>query len=106
VTCANPIDIATGNKYEQVEDYATAGQNPLAFTRYYNSKATPDTYAVALGSNWRSNFDRYLHIINPSAIYGVEAERPDGAVINFSSSSSVYTPDSDVDYSLTVSSGT
>jgi hypothetical protein len=84
-----------------VQDYATAGQNPLAFTRYYNSMATSDTYAVAMGQNWLSIFDRYLHIINPSAIYGVVAERPDGQVITFSSSSGVYTPDSDVDYKLT-----
>lgn len=105
--CAgDPISIATGNLFEEVQDYATAGQNPLAFTRYYNSMATPDTYATALGSNWRSIFDRTLHIINPSAIYGVTAERPDGRVISFSSSSGVYTPDSDVDYSLTKSGST
>ena len=46
----------------------------------------------AWGSNWRTNYDRYLHIINPSAIYGVEAERPDGQVITFTSSSGTYTP--------------
>ena len=66
----------------------------------------PDTYAVAMGSNWRTIFDRYLHIINPSAIYGVTVERPDGQVISFSSNSGVYTTDSDVDYSLTVSGST
>ena len=66
----------------------------------------PDTYAVSMGHNWRTNYDRYLHIINPSAIYGVEAERPDGAVITFTSSSGTYTPDSDVDVKLTVSGST
>ncbi|MFZ3326176.1 MAG: DUF6531 domain-containing protein [Methylocella sp.] len=105
--CAgDPISIGSGNLFEQVQDYATAGQNPLAFTRYYNSMATPDTYAVTMGQNWRTIFDRYLHIINPSAIYGVVAERPDGQVISFSSSSGTYTPDSDVDYSLTKSGST
>ena len=68
--------------------------------------AVPDTYATSMGGNWRTNHDRYLHIVNPSAIYGVEAERPDGAVIDFSSSSGTYTPDSDVDYKLTVSGST
>ena len=29
-------------------------------------------------SNWRHTFDRYLHIINPSAIYGAVAERETG----------------------------
>jgi hypothetical protein len=77
--CAgDPIDIGSGNLFEEAQDYATAGQNPLAFTRYYNSMAVPDTYATTLGQNWRTIFDRYLHIINPSAIYGVVAERPDG----------------------------
>jgi Domain of unknown function (DUF6531) len=73
--------------YLSVPDYATVGQNPLAFTRYFNSFSVPDTYAVALGSNWRHSFDRYLHIINPSAIYGVTAERETGQYVNFSSSS-------------------
>ena len=68
--------------------------------------AVPDTYAVALGSNWRHNFDRYLHIINPSAIYGVTAERETGQYVNFSSSSGTYAPDSDVDYSLSKSGTT
>ena len=68
--------------------------------------AVPDTYATSMGDNWRTNYDRYLHIINPSAIYGVEAERPDGQVITFTSSSGTYTPDSDVDLKLTISGST
>jgi Domain of unknown function (DUF6531) len=51
-SCGEPIDLGSGNMFYQVEDYATAGQNPLAFTRYYNSLATPDTYATTLGQNW------------------------------------------------------
>lgn len=66
----------------------------------------PDTYATSMGQNWRTNYDRYLRILNPSAIEGVEAERPDGAVITFTSSSGTYTPDSDVDMKLTVSGST
>src|SRR3546814_10188126 len=63
----------------------SSDRNPLFFTRYYNSMSAPDTYAVALGSNWRHNFDRYLHIINPSAIYGAVAERADGQYVTFRS---------------------
>ena len=66
----------------------------------------PDTYAVALGSNWRHNFDRYLHIVNPSAIYGAVAERETGQYVSFSSSSGTYTTDIDLDYTLTKSSST
>lgn len=106
VGCGNPINIGNGNKYEVVRDYSTVGQNPLSFIRYYNSMSVPDTYAVTLGSNWRDNFDRYLHIINPSAIYGVIAERADGQYISFSSSSGTYTTDTDLDYTLTKSGST
>jgi hypothetical protein len=99
VKCGNPIDIGSGNKYEQVLDYETTGQNKLSLIRYYNSMATPDTSAVSMGRNWRTNYDRYLHIFS----YGIAAERPDGAVIGFSSNSGVYAPDSDVDLKLTKS---
>ena len=101
-----PIDLGSGNVFDQVTDYETAGQNKLSLIRYYNSMASQDTYATSMGTNWRTNYDRYLHIINPSAIYGVEAERPDGAIISFTSSSGTYTPDSDVDLKLTVSGST
>jgi hypothetical protein len=43
VGCTKPIDLGTGNMFYQVRDYAAAGQNPLAFTRYYNSMAVPDS---------------------------------------------------------------
>ena len=104
--CAAPINIGSGNMYEWEQDYSTVGQNPLFFTRYYNSMAVPDTYAVALGGNWRHNFDRYLHIINPSAIYGAIAERETGQYVSFSSSSGTYTTDTDLDYSLSKSGRT
>jgi hypothetical protein len=84
VPCGEPIDLGSGNVFDQVTDYETAGQNKLSLIRYYNSTAWPDTYATSMAHNWRTNYDRYLHIINPSAIYGVEAERPDGQVITFS----------------------
>jgi YD repeat-containing protein len=100
-----PIDLGSGNMFSQITDYSTEGQNLLAFTRTYNSMAMPDTYAASMGRNWRHNYDRYLHILNPSAIYGVTVERPDGQVISFSSNSGTYTPDSDVDMRLTNPSG-
>src|SRR6266481_5258567 len=35
VLCGEPIDIATGNVFEQENDYETSGSNRLAFKRYY-----------------------------------------------------------------------
>jgi hypothetical protein len=40
VQCGNPIDVGSGNKFEVVTDYETAGPNRLGFTRYYNSSTS------------------------------------------------------------------
>jgi RHS repeat-associated protein len=97
-SAGNPITIGTGNKFEAVTDYATAGQNPLAFIRYYNGFSQWHAPTATLGSNWRSNYDRYLTILtNPS---GAVAERADGQVVEFNVRNGVGTPDSDVDLAL------
>ena len=97
----DPITLGTGNVFEQALDYSTVGQNPLAFTRYYNSMAStsyPNTFATTLGTNWRSTFDRYLNIASGSSVL---AERADGQVLSFTLNGSTWTPDSDVDVTLT-----
>ena len=103
VSCTDPIDLGSGNVYEHVTDYETAGQNKLAFTRYYNSMANPDTFATVLGSNWRSNYDRYLHLVSGT---GVQAERADGQVITFTLTGGVWKADTDIDLKLTSSGST
>ena len=101
VTCGNPVDIGTGNKYEQISDYETAGENKLSLIRYYNSLASSDTSAASLGHNWRTNYDHYLHILSS----GVQVERPDGQIVDFTLNGNTWTPDTDVDMKLT-NSGT
>ena len=98
-----PIDVGSGNMYDQVTDYTTVGQNPLAFIRYYNSMATTNTLATALGRNWRSNYNRYLNIISGTE---VDAERATGQVVSFVLVGSTWTPDTDVDMTLTNSGST
>lgn len=100
-----PIDLGSGNVYNEVTDYETAGQNKLTLIRYYNSFAVPDTYAASLGNNWRTNYDRYLHLVTTSA---VEAERPDGQIVNFycNVTTHVCRADPDVDLSLSYSGST
>lgn len=98
---ADPIALGTGNVFEEVDDYATAGPNPLTFKRYYNSMAAP-TLATALGQNWRSNYDRYLNVVSSSEII---AERPDGQQLIFTFNGSAWTSDTDVDYVLANPSG-
>jgi RHS repeat-associated protein len=99
-----PINVATGNMYEQVTDYTTVGTNPLALTRTYNSLSyTRNLYTTLMGPNWRTNYDRYLRV---SSSTQAAAERPDGRVINFALSGGSGTPDTDVDVKLTYSGGT
>jgi RHS repeat-associated protein len=97
--CGDPIDPASGNLFEQATDYTTAGQNPLAFTRYYNSVVSiGSTFASSLGGVWRHNYDRYLHLINSSL---VTAQRADGQQLTFTLNGSTWTTDTDVDVTLT-----
>jgi RHS repeat-associated protein len=103
----NHIDIGSGNKYETVVDYRTAGPNQLSFARYYNSLAGSGTFAVALGNNWRSTYDRYLHLTSPSGVVtAVVAERANGQVLFFTKSGGNWISDADVDVQLAQTGGT
>ena len=103
-SCGEPIDLGSGNMFYQATDYETAGQNKLSLIRYYNSLAMRNDYAASMGGNWRTNYDRYLHILSTSA---VAAERPDGQTVGFYlNGSGIWTPDSDVDLTLTKSGST
>jgi hypothetical protein len=88
----DPIDVASGNVSYTFTDYRTAGQNPLAFTRYYNSGASTTGYAKSLGSNWRSNYDRYIDILTTTVI---NVERPSGQVLRFFLNGSTWSTDTD-----------
>lgn len=101
--CGDPIRITSGNLFEDVDDYSTVGVNPLAFTRYYDSFPIPDGVDTMFGSTgWRSNYDRYIDLSNPSSD-DVTVERPDGQAVFFEMSGSTYTPDSDIPVTLTTS---
>ncbi len=101
--CGDPINIATGNLFEQVTDYETGGQNKMDFTRYYNSRGTATVFGSGLGLVWRSTYDRYLYIVPGSAVY---AERADGQIVDFSLVGAVWTADRDVDLKLMQSGAT
>ena len=102
--CGEPISVGTGNLFEQVTDYATAGPNQLDFTRSYNSNSQGgSTFAVSLGTGWRSTYDRYLRLLSSPSVM---AERANGQQLNFNLSSGVWTSDSDVDLKLTQSGST
>ena len=96
----DPISICSGDVFEQVTDYETAGQNKLNYIRYYNSLSVAGTLATDLGANWRSNYDRYLQIYSSNPL-SIIAERPDGQEISFYYDGAYWVHDSDVDYTLT-----
>jgi RHS repeat-associated protein len=99
-SAGDPIDTASGNVFEQAVDYETAGANKLRFVRYYNSRASLTTPAFMLGFFWRSNYDRYIRILSSTSVL---AERADGQQLSFTLIDGTWTPDSDVDYTLTAS---
>ena len=88
-SCGEPISVGSGNIFETVTDYETAGKNKLALQRYYNSFAAASTRAASLGSNWRSNYDRYLNISSST----VTAERTDGQQLIFTLNGGVWASD-------------
>jgi hypothetical protein len=77
--CGDPVVLygsGFANVYEALTDYTTVGQNPLALTRFYNSRSGAPSGSFGV---WRSNFDRSLSISQTE----VDAFRPDGKVIFF-----------------------
>jgi RHS repeat-associated protein len=100
--CGDPINIATGNLFEEVLDYQTSGQNKLSLSRFYNGLAYFSTFATQIGMNWRTNYDRYLHL----SATAVTAERADGRILVFTQNAGSWTPDSDVDITLTQNGST
>jgi RHS repeat-associated protein len=92
----DPINLGTGNLFEQVADYQTAGPNKLGFIRYYNSSSLP-TKAASLGTNWRSTFDRYLIVSSSTSVL---VESADGRQLGFFLNNGIWHTDSDVDLAL------
>ena len=71
-SAGDPINIATGDHYEEATDFTTRGADPLALTRSYNSdlnyvNSSASAYSGAntpyqsrFGYAWRSQYDRFI----------------------------------------------
>jgi RHS repeat-associated protein len=94
--CGNPINFATGNKYEVETDYAAFGAFPLALTRYYGSMSTGGNHNF--GQQWRSSYSR--SITKTSATVAL-VTRDDGKGFTFALGSGAWTSTSDVNFRLT-----
>ncbi len=94
-SAGNPISVISGNKFQAVTDFETAGSHSLAFTRYYNSQSKVTT---SLGQGWRHSFDRKLFFIgNAQIVYHAK----DGKILTFNKVGSDWLPASDVIFTLT-----
>jgi RHS repeat-associated protein len=105
-TTADPINVATGSKYENEIDYVSTGSSPLVLSRSYNSA---DTSISTFGVSWRGSYSRSVSapyygtfIINGSYIYSnaVDVTRDDGKVLTFYQNGTQWLPDSDVNSKL------
>ncbi len=87
---ADPINTATGNKFEQETDYVTHS-DWLTFRRFYNSLAAINP--TTLGTIWRHSFDRSLQFSSP---YKINHYRPDGRFETFNKANGVWVGDASV----------
>jgi RHS repeat-associated protein len=104
VKAGDPINVLTGNHYEEATDFTTRGQYPLALTRSYNSdmnyvisqgpsySAANLPYQSRFGFGWRSQFDRYVSSVSglSSSSTQIDAIRDDGNPVHFALSSGVW----------------
>ncbi|MGB9153405.1 MAG: DUF6531 domain-containing protein, partial [Alphaproteobacteria bacterium] len=97
-SAGNPINTATGNKFEIENDFIGAPNTGLSLTRYYNSA---DTTASGFGMNWHSTWHRGLTASGNT----ITATRADGRQDVFTNNGGVYTPNPDVTSVLTATSG-
>ena len=83
----NPIDVRSGNKFQEAIDFSTTGLEPLTFRRYYNSL---DTKNSMFARKWRSDYDISL-LIGSSGV-DIRAQRNNGKSFHFVKSGGVWNP--------------
>ncbi len=88
----NPINLATGNKYQKETFFSGAG---LAATLHYNSIGTRQF--IKAGRNWRFDYDRRIIF---DGMDGAHALRGDGKMFLYRFVSGAWVGDSDIDDSL------
>lgn len=116
----NPINAATGNKFQREVDFSIANDaSELRIERSYNSAPTDSInfQPHLFGRNWLSPYDAHLYveparqtvacyrrnddgriicIYTQSAVPAVAILRGDGKIYRFSQAGSTWTPDADV----------
>ena len=90
----NPINVVSGNKYEEVSDFASVGSDMLAATRFYNSDqnyivSQPASYS-RFGFGWRSMYDSRIMGGSPSSASSADLVMADGNPVHFLKSGSAW----------------
>jgi YD repeat-containing protein len=91
-SCGNPINPASGNKYQREPIYA--GPHGLSFELVYNSQ---DTVTASFGPRWRGSFDRSIKAEGSNVL----VLRQDGKAALYTPSGGTWTTDADVSDVLT-----
>jgi RHS repeat-associated protein len=99
---SNPINITTGNKYQEETDLIMPQPALLQFVRYYNSL---EDKLNALGWNWRHDYDRSIEVVTTgkgkSATQTAYVTRDDGRVYTYTDINGTWVSDLDVMATLT-----
>ncbi len=84
----NPINPATGNKFQAETDYAGQGPFPLRFVRYYNSFSN-EGRAAGFGLKWTHTYSRRLLKDGVNMV----AFRAEGRSVRFTEAGGLYVAD-------------
>ena len=91
----NPINVATGNKYQAEFDYIGGSNTGLNFTRHYNSQGT---FGNDFGGHWSHTYEAHLQkTYNGLNVFMM---REDGQLITFNLVGSNWIADADISLKL------
>jgi RHS repeat-associated protein len=97
--CGNPINIATGNKYQREVDFAPPSTSMLlSIARHYNSLGTLST--ISLGNKWHLGYDRRV-IVNGVGSGFFSVIRDNGRIYEFKDTAAGFVTDADISDRLT-----
>jgi len=93
----NPINVATGNKYQLETDFGGSGDFALSLSRHYNSFKP---FNSVLGQQWRHNYERWLVVSSTSNTPFIQVNRHDGVTYTYTQQNGQWVTDADVIESL------
>jgi YD repeat-containing protein len=94
--CANPVNPATGNKYQAETDIAGRADGPPGFVRHYNSGVP--VHNRVLGGKWNHPYNSRI-ILGPQTL--AVAHRPEGRQERFTLQGSAWVAEADIADRLT-----